>query len=90
MEKLTEEYKRLRLSIMAQLQHPESYYQQALKSQGVNFVELDHAEICIWKATLLSIEADALIIVANNSPVSDFGNSFDRLDDRMTQATSQH
>lgn len=60
-----------RLFVMTQIQHPETYYQRALKSRGVDTAKLTHSEICIFKAAMLAIEADAIIYACENNPAED-------------------
>ena len=60
-----------RLFVMSQIQHPETYYQRALKSQGVDTKNLTHSEISVFKAAMLAIEADAIIYACENNPAQD-------------------
>jgi hypothetical protein len=59
----------LRLQVMMSISHPEEYYQQALKSKGIDWSKLSHEDIALWKATLKAIEADILIQAAEEMPV---------------------
>lgn len=59
----------LRLQVMMSIRHPEEYYQQALRSRGVDHTQLTHDEIAVWKATIKAIEADCIIHAAENSPI---------------------
>ena len=54
----------LRLLVMTQIKHSEEYYQKALKSQGINYEDLTHNEIALWKAIMKQVEADLLIEAA--------------------------
>ena len=54
----------LRLLVMTQIKHSEEYYQNALKSQGINYEDLTHNEIALWKAIMKQVEADLLIEAA--------------------------
>lgn len=60
----------LRLQVMMNINHPEEYYQKAAKSKGIDFHNMTHDQICLWKATLKSIEADIMIESAENMPVT--------------------
>jgi hypothetical protein len=62
----------LRLKVMIEVRktHEDEYYQQAAKSRGADIHKMSHAQISLWKATLDSIEADAMIEVARDMPVS--------------------
>lgn len=56
----------LRIYVMSQIQHPESYYINALESQGVDAKSLSHAEISVFKAAMLVVEADTIIEAGKN------------------------
>ena len=68
--------KLLRLFVMTQIKHNEDYYQNALKSQGVDYNELSHNEIALYKATMKQIEADLMIEMASQKTKTSM-NDFD-------------
>lgn len=57
----------LRLFVMIMLSHDESYYQTALKSKGLDYLDLTHTQIAVWKSVLKQIEADIIISTAFNN-----------------------
>jgi hypothetical protein len=58
----------LRLQVMMTIQHPESYYQTALKSNGIDYTTLTHPEICAHIAAMKALEADIMIEIAEELP----------------------
>lgn len=66
-----------RLDVMMRINHPEEYYQQALKSKGILYEELTHEEISVFKATCKAIEADILIEISEKLPKA---NSIETID----------
>lgn len=53
---------------MCSIVHEEEYYKNSIKTMGFNVEELNHVEVSILKASLLSTEADAIIDFAINAP----------------------
>ena len=58
--------KLLRLIVACTIKNPDSYYQAALESKGIDYTKLTHGQISAWKATCRLIEADLLIETAFN------------------------
>ena len=61
---------------MTQIKHNEDYYQSALKSQGIDYKDLSHNEIALYKATMKKIEADLMIEMASQKTKTSM-NDFD-------------
>lgn len=59
-----------RLQVMLAINHPESYYQQAAKSQGIDYTTLTHAQICVFVASMKAGEADILIHISDHLPMA--------------------
>ena len=49
---------------MTRIHHDDEYYQAGLKSQGVDYTDLSHNEIALYKAIMKQSEADLLIEAA--------------------------
>lgn len=67
--------KLLRLFVMTQIKHDESYYQSMLKDSDIDFKNLSHREVALWKASVKQIEADILIETAfqkGKTKITDF------------------
>lgn len=64
--------KLLRLIVACTIKNTDEYYQGAIKSSGLDYSKLNHAQISNWKATLKIIEADFLINAAFNQKKSKF------------------
>ena len=58
--------KLLRLLVACTIKNSDEYYQTAIKSRGVDYSKLTHAQISSWKAACKIIEADFLINNAFN------------------------
>lgn len=68
-DKLTkEELSQLRLKIVPHINRPDSYYQTALLSRGVDIDSLTHAEISAWTSAMKVVETDILINTCMNAP----------------------
>lgn len=62
--------KLIRLFVACTINHNDEYYQNGLKSLGVDYTQLTHTEISAYKAMCRIIEADMLIDVALNGKKS--------------------
>jgi hypothetical protein len=61
--------KLIRLIVACTIKNPDSYYQSAMASRGVDYTKLTHCQISAWKAVCRIIEADLLIESAFNLKV---------------------
>ena len=61
--------KLLRLLVACSIRHTDKYYQNGLKSKGIDYTKLDQMQIAAWKAEIKIIEADLLINAAFHSKV---------------------
>ena len=76
-KELTKEHIEKRIQIMAQINHPEEYYKSSAASQGFDVETMTHGDIVLLKASMLVVEADAIILFATSAPVMEFDNELD-------------
>ena len=78
------------LGVMCRIQHPESYYQTAAESKGMNWRKMSHQEIVVWRASLLRSEAEALIAFSQDEgPTFDVDAASERVMEMMKAGAEQ-